>query len=76
MTEQTALEKLFNDCGGTRVVSGALGKARQSVWEWGKRGRLPLSEVKGTTDYSKTLAKMQKTGKLSAAEIRRIGLNI
>lgn len=76
MTEQTALEELFHDCGGIRVVSEALGKARQSVWEWGKRGYLPTTELKGSTTYSEKLAEMQKSGKLSPAEIRRIGLNI
>lgn len=76
MTERTILEDLFHDCGGIPAVSQALGKARQSVWEWGKRGYLPTTELKGSTQYSEKLADMQQKGKLTPAQIRRIGLNI
>lgn len=76
MDKQPTLKELIADCGGVRVVSDELGKARQSVWEWMTKGRLPFSEVKGSTQYSEVLAGMQRTGKLTPSQIRKIGLNI
>lgn len=76
MKKQPTLKEVIEDCGGVRAVSDELGKARQSVWEWIARGRLPFSEVKGSTNYSETLAEMQHKGQLTPSQIRQIGLNI
>lgn len=73
---ETSLFDVIADCGGPTKVAGALGKARQSIWEWIRNGHLPLSELKGRTRYSDELAQMQRSGGLTADDIRKIGFDI
>ncbi|MDT8895454.1 hypothetical protein RSO41_12385 [Halomonas sp. I1] len=75
-TQPTSLKDVINDCGGAPAVAKRLRRSNQYVHEWLQRGHLPLSELTGRTRYSETLASMQREGKLSAAEIRRIGLRL
>ncbi|MDW5376812.1 hypothetical protein R6258_07745 [Halomonas sp. HP20-15] len=70
------LKELINDCGGTRIVAKGLGCTPQNVHKMIKQGHLPLSELNGRTRYSDQLARMQKTGALTAAEIRRLGMRL
>lgn len=75
-TQPTSLKDVINDCGGAPAVAKRLNRSNQYVHEWLQRGHLPLSELTGRTRYSETLASMQREGKLSASEIRRIGLRL
>ncbi len=70
------IRDLITDCGGVTLVARALGRSNQYVHEWIQRGHLPLSDLKGRTDYSEQLARMQQTGRLTPVEIRRIGLRL
>ncbi len=70
------LAAVLQDCGGYAKVSRKLGLKRASVWEWARNGRLPWSELDGRTDYSSEIAGMQRTGTLTADEIRRLGLTL
>lgn len=70
------IRDLITDCGGVTRVAKTLGRSNQYVHEWIQKGHLPLSDLKGRTDYSEQLAGMQQKGKLSPAEIRRIGLRL
>lgn len=71
-----SLTDVIYDCGGPVPVARELGKAHQSVREWLVNGHLPLSELKGRTNYSEKLARMQKAGRLTAAQIKLIGRNL
>lgn len=71
-----SLTEVIYDCGGPVPVARELGKAHQSVREWLVNGHLPLSEIKGRTNYSETLARMQKKGRLTAAQIKLIGIKL
>ena len=71
-----SLSDVIADCGGPVPVAKALGFAHQSVREWIDNGHLPLSELKGRTNYSDKLARMQQKGKLTAAQIKRIGFKV
>ncbi len=70
------IRDLITDCGGVTRVAKAVGRSNQYVHEWIQRGHLPLSELKGRTDYSEKLAGMQQEGSLSPVDIRRIGLRL
>jgi hypothetical protein len=70
------LEALMYDCGGPSPVAEALGVSRVSVWSWIERGHLPWTELDGRTQYSERIAGMQRRGRLSPVEIRRIGLRV
>lgn len=84
MTYANQLEAVIYDCGGPEQVYRAVGLSKTSVWGWIKNGRLPLTEVtpadddprRGKTNYSDLLAGMQRGGRLTASEIRRIGLRL
>lgn len=71
-----SLQDLIKDCGGVRAVAERLGCSTQNVHKMLQAGHLPLSELTGRTRYSETLARMQQQGKLTPAEIRRIGLRL
>ncbi len=75
-TPVATLPDLIQDCGGQAAVASELGIKRASVWEWVKRGRLPWSELDGRTDYSSVLAGMQREGRLTPDQIRRLGLTL
>lgn len=70
------LALVIQDCGGHAAVARALDLQRASVWEWANRGRLPWTELDGRTAYSSVLAGMQRTGTLTAEQIRVLGTNI
>ncbi|MDX1467284.1 MAG: DNA-binding protein [Halomonas sp.] len=72
----TTLEQLITDCGGPTAVGNALGIKAQSICDWMEKGRLPWTELDGRTAYSDRIAKMQQTGKLTARQIRRLGLRL
>lgn len=76
MTYSNQLEALIYDCGGPERVAEATGLAKTSIWGWIGRGHLPLTDVKGKTRYSELLAGMQRKGRMTAADIRRIGLRL
>lgn len=73
---EVTLSDVIRDCGGYAEVARALGLGRAAVYAWGRRGRMPWSELDGRTDYSRVLASMQRCGRKSADEIRRIGLTL
>lgn len=69
------LRDVLIDCGGPGAVAEELSLARTTVYDWSRKGRVPdsdLLEVGGTT-YSDTIARMQKTLKLSPSAIRKLG---
>lgn len=77
MTKQPeTLRELIADCGGVPDVAKRLKRSNQYVHEWIQKGHLPFSELKGKTKYSEKIAAMQRTGSLTAAEIRRLGLRL
>lgn len=76
MTYDNELEALIYDCGGPERVAEAVGIAKTSVWKWIRKGHLPLTDLYGRTSHSETLARMQRAGRMSATEIRRIGLKV
>lgn len=75
-TRPITLRDVIKDCGGVSDVAPRLGVSAPSIYGWVSQGHLPLSDLQGRTNYSETLASMQREGKLSAAEIRRIGLRL
>jgi hypothetical protein len=70
------LEQVLYDCGGPMRVAEALGISRASLCKWVERGHLPFSDIKGQTSYGETLARMQRRGRLTPTDIRRIGLRL
>lgn len=70
------LEALLYDCGGPSRVAEALGISRIAVWGWVDRGHIPLTDLTGRTAYSDRLVGMQRTKRLTSADIRRIGLRL
>jgi hypothetical protein len=76
LTYDNPLEAVIYDCGGPERVYRVAKISKQSVWQWMRLGRLPASDLRGSTKYSEMLAGMQKQGRLSPAEIRRIGYRV
>lgn len=74
--KQLTLKDVIADCGGVTSVAKRLKRSNQYVHEWIQKGHLPLSDLKGRTTYSETLASMQNELSLTAAEIRRLGLRV
>lgn len=75
-TRPVTLRDVIQDCGGTPFAASELGLSIQSVYFWIRQGRVPDSDLKtgkGRTTYADTLASMQRTGTLSAAQIRLLG---
>ena len=75
-TRPVTLRDVIKDCGGASVVASGIGVAAPSVYGWMSQGHLPLSELHGKTNYSDQLAAMQRSMRLSAVEIRRLGLRL
>lgn len=75
-TRPVTLHDVIKDCGGTASVAKTLNLSVQSVYGWVRLGHLPFSDLQGKTKYSEQIADMQRTGTLSAAEIRRLGLRL
>ncbi|MDX1488277.1 MAG: hypothetical protein R3268_08760 [Acidiferrobacterales bacterium] len=73
---QDTMRALIDDCGGPTAVGTGVGRTAQSICEWIEKGRMPWTELDGRTSYSEQIAKMQKTGRLTARQIRRIGLRL
>ncbi len=73
--ETPTLRGLIHDCGGPTAVARELGCSPQWVHSMIQRGHLPYSELK-EKKRAEVLAGMQKTGNLTANQIRRIGFGI
>lgn len=75
-TRPVTLRDVIKDCGGAAIVAKGLGVSAPSVYGWVSQGHIPLSDLHGKTSYSDQLASMQRAMKLTAVEIRRLGLRI
>lgn len=75
-TRPITLHDVIRDCGGTSAVARGLELSVQSVYGWVRQGHIPFSDLQGKTTYSEKIAAMQRTGSLTAAEIRRLGLRL
>ncbi|KAA0014407.1 helix-turn-helix domain-containing protein [Billgrantia pellis] len=72
------LRDVLIDCGGPAAVAEKLSLALTTVYDWSRKGRVPDSDLReaGGTDYSETIASMQKTMQLTPSAIRRLGRRI
>lgn len=69
------LQELIYKAGGAQKVADASGIARQSVYEWIERGRLPRTEWTGETHYSVKIRELLESNgiELMTSEILEIG---
>ncbi|MFM9270918.1 hypothetical protein ACJ7V3_11725 [Halomonas elongata] len=72
---EVTLRDVIADCGGASVVAAALNLAKTTIYDWARQGRVPDSDLKTSdgTNYSDAIAGLQQEGRLTAAQIRRLG---
>lgn len=76
LTYDNQLEALIYDCGGPERVAEAAGLSNTAIWGWIGRGHIPLTDIRGLTQYSELLEGMQRNRRMHAVDIRRIGLRL